>query len=129
MYTSRENHESDSSEVIVSDFIGEWQDSYSQRASLVIDHSNDIYSILIDWGNSADESMQWRMTGTFVNGEKPGIISQDCTKVRIYSGGTEIKEEVIYTGGEALLFIKNGNLYWTDNEEQEGDRWIFEKFE
>lgn len=129
LYTSRENHESDSSEVIVSDFIGEWQDSYSQRASLVIDHSNDIYSILIDWGNSADESMQWRMTGTFVNGEKPGIISQDCTKVRIYSGGTEIKEEVIYTGGEALLFIKNGNLYWTDNEEQAGDRCIFEKFE
>lgn len=126
LYRANENSKSESPGL---NFVGQWQDSYSQRASLKIENKNEVYSLMINWGISAAETMQWRMTGTYSSGEKTGVISQDCTKVRIYSKGTEILEEVIYTEGEAFFYIQNGILYWEDFTEQIGDKCTFEKFE
>jgi len=128
LYNSRNITDINSHDKGGSDFIGEWQDSYSQRARMDIEYIDGIYSITINWANSAAENVQWRMTGEFINSEKTGIASYDCTKVLTNSEHGDMTEEVLYEDGEVFLFIENGKLYWSDLTENAGDQCIFEKF-
>jgi len=96
-------------------YVGDYQDSVSQRATLNIakgDGKSLVFTVR--WGASADETTEWKMTGTYdpatyrfnyANAVKTNIKTVD---------GKEVKEEV-YNDGTGYFSIEGGALTWHTN--------------
>lgn len=114
---------------------GEYMDSVSQRASLYIYYDEEAdpensYTITIQWGNSAFETVEWYMTGRYEAVEEGRIVSVDCEKsIVTYSGenAMDFSLTTVYTDGECTLTLIDGILYWEDGTENAGESCRFEK--
>lgn len=110
-------------------FVGDYQDSVSQRATAVITENDDMLSAHVEifWANSADSSCLWTMDVTFederlvyTNGEK-FVINYD------ENGNEEKLGEFIEMHGYFEWDGITGNISWTGAEEEDCQSCIFEK--
>ncbi|MCR5591756.1 MAG: YARHG domain-containing protein [Lachnospiraceae bacterium] len=109
---------------IIDEYIGSWEDSWSQRAHMEIARASDPDKVYIDvyWGNSFDSTTHWSFTATYDAGE-------DCLS---YEHGkcydeTDNGDKKIYTDGRGqFYFDRDGNLRWDDYTENAGDKCVFE---
>lgn len=110
-------------------FVGNYQDSVSQRATAVITENDDMLSahVEISWASSADSASLWIMDVTFedeklvyTNGEK-FVITYD------ENGNEEKLGEFIEMQGYFEWDGVTGNISWTGAEEEECKGCVFEK--
>lgn len=112
----------------IEEFVGDWQDSYSQRANMVIEYTEDSkFHIIINWSSSAWENTRWVLEG-YYNEEEDGIVYTGAQISEVYNDDGSVMENYIYTDGEGLIYIgRNGKLYWDDWKENVGNECVFEK--
>jgi len=111
-------------------FVGNYQDIVSQRAVATISESKDKEScrILVHWGNSAFESVQWTMNAVWAD-EK--LSYTDCIKQIVSTdedGKTTSTTE--YENGKGYFTFngENGNLSWVGAEDENCRECVFEKY-
>ena len=115
----------------ISNFVGQWNDSTSERAYMtIVPSDNDSSEIIIHWGSSYNEATEWNMHAVmneeneklkYSNGEKANIIYSD-------DGSIESKDVKWNDAEGTLSFDKNGNLKWTDNREETSGEFNFVKY-
>lgn len=108
-------------------YVGTWQDSYSQRCNLEITQLNESQvSAEIHWSSSATEDSQWTMTGTY---QPDGTVeySDGCLSNLVYGNDGSVSSQNVYTNGTGRFFIENGILYWEDDVDNQGAQCTFEK--
>ena len=109
-----------------SEYLGKWVDTWSQRATMEIEKNDGYYGVTIRWSNGASETHVWRMWA--VDAEGGSLFSTNCEKTVEYCdeyGNSTVY--VIYTEGEATIYIYDGYLYWNDYTEDAGQNCCFEK--
>lgn len=109
-----------------SEYLGTWQDTWSQRATMEIGKNNGYYEIVIKWPSGANETTVWMMWG--VDGEGGSIFCDYSEKtIKYYDeyGNSDVYS--VYMGGQATLYIYDGYLYWEDHMEDAGSNCCFEK--
>lgn len=109
-------------------FVGEYQDSYSQRAGMEIKKNPDGEGLLIHihWGSSANENTQWDMTATYRDGQ---LVYSDGLKTE-HMMKDESSEEIVKTLEEnqkGYFEVKDGILNWTGAPEESCQACAFEK--
>ena len=123
------------------EFVGEWQDSYSQRAVLHIASSLEMdemdvsepgaYSVAVHWGGSYNSAMQWRMTA--VAGAQDEILYyENGSKVEITfpeDGNAPAQERVIWDNSSGYFMFRDGYLTWYDEKEPQAADCRFVKAE
>lgn len=113
----------------VMNLVGEYWDSYSQRANMTIEAGEGaLAKVTIRWGSSAFETSEWRFTGTF-NQDTMEIPYEDCVLVNeVYDMARgEMVETIIYDNGTGKLSIQSDNsILWQDNVENAGEHCCFE---
>ena len=112
---------------VSADYVGDWVDSWSQRAGMRILYSDGVYDVEINWGNSATETSVWSMQG-YYDPAQQGIVYENGRYgiETYYAPGPHF--DVIYEDGTGLLWIQDGKLYWRDDKEHAGDSCIFERY-
>ncbi len=118
--------DSDDYKAALSNFVGTWDDKYSERCHMNITQRDDgDFDIEISWGNSAFSTTVWKMTGKFVSPTELTYADCECT-----DEGENGINEYYYTSGFGTIDIADdGYLYWHDYEEGAGDECFFEKSE
>lgn len=111
------------------DFVGDWLDGTSQRATMKITSTDGVYfDVEINWADSAADSTQWRMTGTYnpdenaieyASGQKISMTDPELTG--------ETKNEVVYEDGAGMLKLEDGKLLWRDDKEEAAKGTAFER--
>lgn len=109
------------------DFEGDWSDSYSQRAHMRIEKSDNGYKIKVSWASSAFENTTWDMEAQLSANGKELSYSNCVKKVRTYTSESEYSDKVQYNNGSGTLYIRDGKLYWNDKAENAGKDAIFTK--
>lgn len=108
-------------------FVGDYQDSVSQRASAVITENEDLQSahVEISWANSATSTYLWTMDVTFeddklvyTNGEKYELVTDE-------DGNEETLGVFIEMSGYFEWDGITGNISWTGAEEEECQSCVF----
>ena len=112
-------------------FIGGWQDSVGQRASMTVipTQEDGDYAILIRWGNSAFEASEWTMNAVF-NTESAELEYQNGAKYeRSYSeDGLAVTEKQVWSDGKGgFRFGDDGKMEWTDDHEELASGCRFER--
>ncbi|MBR4546342.1 MAG: M56 family metallopeptidase [Oscillibacter sp.] len=103
------------------EFVGEWQDSYSQRAVMSVKKTAEtgVYDVLIHWGGSYNSAVQWRMKAVagaqdeilqYENGVKAEITFPD-------DPNAPEQETLIWSNGKGYLRFRDGYLTWYDEKE------------
>lgn len=112
----------------VSDYIGEWGDTISQRCFMTIEVLDDSTCFIqINWSSGASEDTQWNMTGNY-NSSTGEIEYYDGTSFNyVYTDDGDVIEDLLYTDGTGKFYFSDGYLNWQDDVEQVGDRCLFEK--
>lgn len=91
---------------------GQYLDSYSQRAVAEITENDDgTYHIVINWGNSAFETIEWVMDAAL---EDDKLVYNNCVNNQISvdeNGNSETS--VLYSDGVGYFEIVDDNLHWT----------------
>jgi len=106
-----------------SEVAGEYQDSYSQRASAAVTENGDGVDISILWGNSAAETEAWAMTAKF---SEDGLLSySDC--VHTVTGENEVSEIIASDLAGYFVFTEDGKLLWEGAPEEGCVQCTFEK--
>ena len=109
---------------------GTWEDLSSERAYMEItksDAADDLYDIIIIWGDSAFESEVWTMTAKW-NPDSRSLIYNDCTRMTVTASdasGEQFEQDVHYTGGTGRLMFDGVNLLWIDDTDAAGSECIF----
>lgn len=115
----------------VSDYYGEWEDSYSQRCYMNIDsYSANGYNYFIEihWSDSASESTYWQMVAKY-NNATGEIEYSECIRIdSVYTEDGNSSEYPAYSGGTGKFYFSDGYLHWQDDVEHIGDNCLFEKF-
>ncbi|MBQ9521255.1 MAG: hypothetical protein IJR72_01625 [Oscillospiraceae bacterium] len=114
------------------EFVGEWQDSVSQRAVMSIKATDEqgVYDVLIHWGGSYNSAMQWRMKA--VAGAQDEILSYENgqkVEVTFPDDGGDAQETVIWDNGTGYLMFRDGFLTWYDEQEDSAGECRFVKTE
>jgi len=111
------------------DMLGEWQDSWSQRAGMTVAREGEGFSVVIRWADSAFVTNEWRMTGVYEDVEDGRIACNGtCSYYYMeYSDDGSVTEEAVYENGSAHITYVNGMLYWFDAQEGAGDECMFER--
>lgn len=110
------------------DYVGFWEDSYSQRCNMTIDAIDDSSCrIQINWSSSALESTHWNMIGHY-NFQTGELDYQNCVQRNIeYSDDGNETEDIIYVDGTGSFYLEDDYLHWDDRKEQVGAQCLFEK--
>lgn len=108
-------------------FEGEWSDSYSQRAYIKIEKSENEYKVKITWSSSAFESTSWDMKAKLADNGKELYYTDCVKKTRTYTSETDFSDKVEYNNGSGTFYIKDGKLYWNDKVEDAGKDTSFIK--
>ena len=123
----------DASDFTGEEFVGEWQDEVSQRATMSVKKTDQtgVYDILIHWGSGYNSAMQWRMTATA--GAQDEILSYtDGVKAELTfpdDGDGEEQENIIWDDGTGYFMFRDGYLTWYDEKETEAAERRFVKGE
>ena len=115
------------------EFVGEWQDSYSQRAVMSVKKTDEtgVYDVLIHWGGSYNSAAQWRMKAVagaqdeilyYENGVKAELTFPD-------DADAPEQETVIWDNGTGYLMFRDGYLTWYDEQETQAADCRFVKAE
>ena len=110
-------------------YVGDWADTFSERATMTVTKTAGKYSIRIEWADSASENTVWTMTA--VEKHEDGdywLESTDCKKaLTVYSEDGLVSKEVEYENGKAMIYYMDETLNWIDYTEYAGDDCSFEK--
>lgn len=101
------------------DYLGNWFDKNSQRATLEITAlENGQYQALVSYSSSASETTEWRMTAAVDFGGD--LAYKDGTKANMTynDDGEVISEETVYEDGEGWFTFTGDSLMWTDFKEE-----------
>ena len=113
------------------EFVGEWQDTVSQRAVMSVQPTGEtgVYDVAVHWGNSFDSAVQWRMRAQAEARDE--ILSyENGTKVEVnLSEDAEEQETVVWENGTGYLKFRDGYLTWYDEQEPRAAECRFEKAE
>lgn len=120
--------------VDLSPYIGQWYDKTSQRASMTIVPSKEYADawVRIHWGSSAWQAVQWslpvivREDGSlfYSNGEKAEVSFEEDGAL------TKETREVLRSDLEGTFtFDEEGNLLWTDEQEENAEGCVFERYQ
>ena len=113
--------------ISIGNFLGTWQDSYSQRCSMNITELDDGTYVSIDWANSASDGYLWTY---YVENVDNGALwcTQGIKEYYSSTEGGELEYGTEYVDGTATLWIDSeGILHWEDNVLNEGAECLFEK--
>ena len=110
----------DSSGFTGEEFVGEWQDSYSQRAVMSVKKTAEtgVYDVLIHWGGSYNSATQWRMKA--VAGAQDEILQYENgvkAEITFPDDGSEEQETVVWDNGSGYFMFRDGYLTWYDEKE------------
>lgn len=107
--------------------VGDYGDRVSQRASMNIEYNEDAeeYKVVIMWGNSASETMQWTMTA-YDYGNTTSLNYGNCVcKTLTYDSSGKETQKVVYENKEGTLDINEDmTITWIDDNSKEH---IFER--
>ncbi|MBR0138895.1 MAG: hypothetical protein IJM17_01260, partial [Firmicutes bacterium] len=124
MYLAAENGVSaaDHDHAYPYNFIGEWQDRVSMRATMtVLPHeygNNEDLDVTVFWGGSAWEGYQWTMRAAYDELEGLLTYTDGVLKDLVYGEDGELAEETLVNeGSKGSFFMKNGDLRWEDDME------------
>ena len=115
------------------EFVGEWQDSYSQRAVMSVKKTAEtgVYDVLVHWGGSYNSAMQWRMKA--VAGAQDEILSyENGVKAELTfpdDADAPEQETVIWNNGTGYLMFRDGYLTWYDEQDAQAADCRFVKVE
>ena len=108
-------------------FLGDWVEPTAGRAQLTIEKNHEGYVIYIYWSNSAFENFEWHMTGVY-DAEADAIVCRDCQCIDVLYDDDDVEHRnVLYTDGEASFAIVNGEIQWSDAQEDAGADIVFTK--
>ncbi len=110
-------------------FIGGWQDSVGQRASMTVipTQSEGDYAVLIRWGSSAFEATEWTMSAVF-NTETAELEYQNGMRFeRSYSeDGLAVSEKQVWSDSKGGFRLNDaGEMEWTDDHEEQASSCRF----
>jgi hypothetical protein len=115
----------------IPDFDGTWYDTVSTRCDMEIYNQNDEYYVItIDWGSSAWDNTHWEFTG-YYEPEQGGIVYQNgyCYDQYYPDDGGDMQQTEVYSNGEGIIYMMDGNLYWNDQIENMGVDCVFVRYE
>lgn len=107
--------------------VGDYADKVSQRATMNIKYNKDKneFDVVISWGNSAFETMQWDMTAR--DDGNVNFLSYNncqCKTITYPDNGKEV-EKVVYKDKSGILLVNEDmTITWIDDNEEEH---IFER--
>ena len=118
----------------LSPYIGQWYDKTSQRATMTIVPSEEYGDawVTIHWGSSAWQAVEWSLPvivkedGSlfYTNGEKAEVSYEETGEV------TKETRNVLRTDLEgSFTFDAEGNLLWTDAQEENAADCVFERYQ
>ena len=110
---------------------GDWEDTVSQRAGMVITEEDDgTYHVRISWGASAFESAVWEFSGIF-DADSGVLEYTDCVKKEVFweDDGSVGSENILFSGGSGSIVLKDGMISWKDDTDDEGSECLFEKLD
>lgn len=122
---SSELDEEPKQKIDYSEYAGEYQDSFSQRASMSAEDMGDALKLTVNWSSSATESSIWTMTAKF---DELGKLSySDCEYGIIVfdddGNDTYTKE---YDSGEGYFTLMDEKLYWDGAADESCRDCVFE---
>ena len=110
--------------------IGDYQDSFSQRAMMHIDPLGaEDAEVTIHWANSAFEAVEWHFSGACAGDSGMTIEYSNCVKKIVTANEDgETTEEIEYENGTGRLVFdaENGSAVWADDQENAGEDCVFE---
>ena len=110
-------------------FMGRWQ---CDRCTIEISPEDEYVQVLIYWGGSASETMEWVYTCLFDEYENTLTSVGEATMTDVIYGedGELESAEPLYTDGAAVFSLDDdGCLIWDDQKEQRGEGMAFERLE
>lgn len=109
-------------------YVGSYADSYSQRAVADVTLAEDgLLHILVHWGSSAWESVNWEMNATLTEDGLLSYYDETKTNIVFKEDGTE-EYTVVYEGQEGFFAPSEGKLEWTGAYEEDCRSCVFEMY-
>ncbi len=108
------------------DYEGTWA---CDRCTIDIVYKGE-YDVLIDWGNSADESEQWSYSCFYDPQARTLICEAAGSHTKIITGedgSTDVEKDG--TDMSATFYIKDGKLIWLRDGEESAEPMVFERME
>lgn len=107
---------------------GSWRGILYNRCVIHIESDDNVYyQIDIQWANSASETVHWKLTGQYDDTTEGIVYIGSCVEETVLADG-ETEENVRYSDGTGTLHIRSdGNLYWADDTEKDGEIRAFER--
>lgn len=103
-------------------FAGNWQNTYSERCSMVITCPDDNNAhIEISWASSAFEVSYWVFDAVYDEAQDTLLYQNgSCYEQYVNDDGSK-DETLVYSDGTGrLYFNENGEIYWQDDIENAG---------
>lgn len=112
----------------MSDFVGTWGDTYSQRCYMTIECTDGVYYYIdINWSDSAWENTHWAFVATY-DSNSNGLKYYGSRCEEYYPDEGEMQETYVYDNGEGLIYLgDDGMVYWEDFVENQGSDCIFQR--
>ena len=112
------------------DLVGEYNDSFSQRASMTVEalYGSNSYRVTVFWGSTATESTIWTMTAHM---DADGLLSYTdgtCENHSVEADGSE-KMETVAENESGFFTPKEGKLLWNGAPDESCVDCVFEKAE
>lgn len=106
---------------------GSYQDSVSGRAGLTATADENGLALVIYWGNSASEAVEWKMDARFTEDGTLGYTN--CTsKILTMNPDGHETEKLLYENGEGYFTVSGGALVWNGAADENCKECVFEKF-
>ena len=118
----------------VYDFVGDWQDEISQRASMTIlaagyDEYGDAH-VRIHWGNSAFDAVVWDLYAAFDEASGRLYYANGSKELVSFPDGGEEQVELLADDAEGTFtFDADGKLVWNDTAGGESNEGLFVRIE
>jgi len=108
--------------------LGEYNDSYSQRAVASVVRTENGVEITVHWGSSATEAVQWTMDAAF---SEEGLLSYSACTRSVFTADEngEMTETETAETGAGYFDAVDGKLLWTGATDESCQSCVFEKAE
>ena len=107
------------------ELVGEYADSYSQRATATITKEDDGLYIVVSWSSSANVTDSWTMFGT-LDGYRISYAGEGLHHVEYDEDGNELVADGA-TNNVGYFDYEDGKLYWTGAGDENNRNCVFEK--
>lgn len=108
------------------EYAGEYQDLFSQRATLTAEDLGDALKIMVHWSSSATEASIWTMTAKFTSSDK--LSYTDCEYgIVVFDDDDNDSYTKEYEAAEGYFTVTDGKLFWDGAADESCRDCIFEK--